>query len=101
MYLSRLNRTASELAVYASSEALPHPTQNSLPVAGQALPDGIGYPQGSMERFQSCFLHLIPPSQALPGARTGYITLTRQCLGARKSRMPRGVRDALDGYCYH
>lgn len=27
-------------------------TPDSLPVAGQALPDGIGYPQGSAERFQ-------------------------------------------------
>src|SRR5437660_8629561 len=32
----------------------PHRTQNSLPAAGQALPDGIGYPQGSDERFLSC-----------------------------------------------
>jgi hypothetical protein len=29
------------LAVYASPRSLPHPTQNSLPVAGQALLDGI------------------------------------------------------------
>jgi hypothetical protein len=57
--LSGLNSTASELAVYASSGALPHPTQNSLPVAGQALPDGIAYPQGCYEEFQSCFLHLV------------------------------------------
>src|SRR5437773_940878 len=49
--LSRLNRTASGLAVYASSRALPHATQNSLPAAGQALPDGISYPQGCYERF--------------------------------------------------
>src|SRR5258707_7130470 len=49
--LSRLNRTASGLAVYASSRALPHATQSSLPAAGQALPDGIGYPQGCYERF--------------------------------------------------
>jgi hypothetical protein len=58
MYLSRLNRTALGLAVYASSGALPHPTQNSLPVAGQALPGGIGYPQGCDERFQ-CIKHVL------------------------------------------
>ena len=29
-----------------------------------ALRDGIGYPQDSNERFPSCFLHLIPLSQA-------------------------------------
>src|SRR5260370_3431880 len=59
--LSRLNRTASGLAVYASSRALPHATQNSLPAAGQALPDGIGYPQGCYERF---LMLLILPSRA-------------------------------------
>ena len=46
----------------------PNRTQDSFPAAGHALPGGIGYPQGSNERFQSCFLHLIPLSQALPGA---------------------------------
>lgn len=30
----------------------PTATQDSLPAAGYALPDGIGYPQGSNERFQ-------------------------------------------------
>jgi hypothetical protein len=29
-----------------------------------ALPDGIGYPQGSYERFPRCFLHRFPLSQA-------------------------------------
>ena len=29
-----------------------------------SLPGGIGYPQGSSERFHRCFLHQIPPSQA-------------------------------------
>src|SRR5438477_8227 len=33
---------------------------------------GIGYPQDSNERFPSCFLHLLPLSQAFPGARTVY-----------------------------
>jgi hypothetical protein len=42
--ISGLTRTASALAVYASSGGLPHHTQDSLPVAGQALPDRIGYP---------------------------------------------------------
>src|SRR6516162_8586903 len=31
----------------------PPTTQDSLPAAGPALPDGIGYPQGSRERFQA------------------------------------------------
>ncbi len=50
--LSRLNRTALGLAVYASPGALPHKTQNSLPAAGQALPGGDQYPAGQRrERF--------------------------------------------------
>jgi len=50
--ISGLNGTALALAVYASSGGSPHQTQDSLPVAGQALPDGIDYPQGPYERFQ-------------------------------------------------
>ena len=32
----------------------PTATQDSLPAAGPALPDGLGYPQGSDERFSMC-----------------------------------------------
>jgi len=39
--LSTLNSMAFGLAVYASPSSLPPPTQNSLPVAGQALLDGV------------------------------------------------------------
>ena len=42
--LSRLNHTASALAAYASPGRSPCTTLDSLPVAGQALPDGIDYP---------------------------------------------------------
>jgi hypothetical protein len=35
-------------------------TQDSLPAAGQALPDGIGYPSSPHARF-SCLLHPTPP----------------------------------------
>jgi hypothetical protein len=62
--ISGLNRTALALAVYASPITLPQQTQDSLLIAGQALPGGIGYPQGFDERFPSCFLHLFLPSQA-------------------------------------
>ena len=72
-HLSGLNRTALGLAVYASSCALPHPTQNSLPVAGQALPDGIGYPQGCAERFQ-CITHILLSGTFLAQGHTGYLT---------------------------
>jgi hypothetical protein len=30
----------------------PDTTQDSLPAAGRALPDGLDYPQGSIERFR-------------------------------------------------
>jgi len=59
---------AFELAVYASPNGSPHPAQDSLPGAGQALLDGLAYPQGSFERFQSSILHLIPLPQAWLGA---------------------------------
>ena len=51
MVISGLNHTAFDLAVYASQWRSPATTQDSLPAAGPALPDGIGYPQGSDERF--------------------------------------------------
>jgi hypothetical protein len=41
----------------------PEPRKTRFPLLA-ALRDGIGYPQDSNERFQSCFLHLILPSQA-------------------------------------
>ena len=46
----------------------PTTTQDSLLAAGPALPGGIGYPQGSSERFPSSRLFLL--STGLLGART-------------------------------
>jgi hypothetical protein len=40
------------LAVYASPSLLPHSTQNSLPVAGQALLDGISTRKVPMKGFK-------------------------------------------------
>ena len=38
----------------------PDTTQDSLPAVGQTLPDGLAYPQGSIERFQAVsYIH--PP----------------------------------------
>jgi hypothetical protein len=50
----------------------PEPRKTRFPLLA-SVRGGIGYPQDSVERFPSCFLHLIPLSQAFPGARTGYI----------------------------
>src|SRR4051812_16182558 len=46
----------------------PDSTQDSLPVAGQALPDGIGYPQGSYESFPRCNRYISSPFPRLLGA---------------------------------
>jgi hypothetical protein len=62
--ISGLHHTASALAVYASQCGFRRPTQDSLLAAGQALPDGIGYPQGSYERFSRCYSHRFPLPQA-------------------------------------
>ena len=55
--LSKLNSMAFGLAVYASQYGLPRPTQDSLPAAGQALPDGL-----SPARFQRKVSELLPTS---------------------------------------
>ena len=66
--LSALNSMAFGLAVYASPSSLPPPTQDSLPAAGQALPDGLSTRKTSTKGFKVVSLHLIPLSQALLGA---------------------------------
>jgi hypothetical protein len=85
--ISGLHRTALALAVYASPPALPQRTQDSLLVAGQALPDGTGYPQGFNERFPSCFLHLVPLSQAFL-AQSGCLLASEPCMCAFYSGRP-------------
>ena len=62
--LSTLNSMAFGLAVYASQRGSPRPTQNSLPAAGQALPDGLLTRKVPMKGFKSVSLHLFLPSQA-------------------------------------
>ena len=66
--LSTLNSMAFGLAVYASQCRL---LQHHARLASSCWSGSTGrgsHPQGSDERFQSCNLHLIPPSQALLGA---------------------------------
>jgi len=50
----------------------PRRTQHSVPAGAYPLPGGVGYPLGSIEKFQH--LHRIPSSQASPGARSCRIT---------------------------
>ena len=46
-----------------SSAGYPVTTQDSLPAAGQALPDGLDYPHGPNERFQIYVMFIILLSQ--------------------------------------
>ena len=66
--ISELNSMAFGLAVYASQDWLPSTTQDSLPAAGQALPDGLSTRRVPSKGFKAVSLHLIPLSQAWLGA---------------------------------
>ena len=65
--LSKLNSMAFGLAVYASQGWLPRPHARLASGRWSGATGRAFHPQGSNERFQSCFLHLIPLSQALLG----------------------------------
>jgi hypothetical protein len=49
----------------------PDTTQDSLPAVGQTLPDGLGYPQGSIERFHDVS-YIDPPFPSSLVAQTGW-----------------------------
>jgi hypothetical protein len=63
--LSTLNSMAFGLVVYASQCKLPRPTQDSLPAAGQALPDGLFTRKVPIEGFR---VSSHPPPPSLLGA---------------------------------
>ena len=109
MPLSRLNHTASALAVYASQDGSPH---HHARLASGCRPGSTGrafHPQGSDERFQTHVMLVIPLSQAcLAQASSLFIDAPKPlaflelrpqwqqrrgtgtpgvCLHARKSRM--------------
>ena len=58
--LSTLNSMAFGLAVYASPSSLPPPAQDSLPAAGQALPDGLSTRKVPMKGFKVVLYILFP-----------------------------------------
>lgn len=62
--ISRLNSMAFGLAIYASSSKLPIHDARLASGRWSGATGRAFHPQGSDERFQSCFLHLIPLSQA-------------------------------------
>ena len=59
--LSKLNSMAFGLAVYASQCGLPRTTQDSLPAAGQALPDGLSTRRVPTKGFRSASVTSHPP----------------------------------------
>ena len=67
--LSTLPSMAFRLAVYASPRRLPCSTQDSLPVAGQALPDGL-LPARFQRKVSEGFVTSHPPPPSLLGAIT-------------------------------
>ena len=67
-FLSGLYHTACWLPVYASQSRSPFPTQHSVLGCWPALPDGIGYPLGTIARFRAGYV-IRPPRPGLPGAR--------------------------------
>ena len=85
--LSKLNRTAFKLAVYASSRSLPRATQDSLPVVGQTLPDGFSTRRVTIKgfRFTSC---LSSPSAKLLGA-IPFIVKTADGLASKSYQLSR------------
>ncbi len=62
--LSKLNSMAFGLAVYASPGELPQPDAKLASGRWSGAAGRAFHPQGSDERFQRCYLHLIPLSQA-------------------------------------
>jgi hypothetical protein len=62
--LSALNSIAFGLAAYASPSSLPPPTQDSLPVAGQALLDGLLTRKIPMKGFK-VVTYILSPSPKL------------------------------------
>jgi len=62
--LSTLNSMAFGLAVYASQCGLPSPHARLASGRWSGVTGRAFHPQDSAERFPSCFLHLIPLSQA-------------------------------------
>jgi hypothetical protein len=61
--ISGLDRRAWARAVYASSPGLPQDNARLASGCLASFPGGIGYPQGSYERFPVCFLHPVLLSQ--------------------------------------
>jgi len=62
----------------------PDTTQDSLPAAGQALPDGLDYPQGSSKRFQTHIMCVILLFQAFVAQGHYTFSVRPPCTSARQ-----------------
>jgi hypothetical protein len=65
------------------SAGYPYTTQDSLPAVGQTLPDGLDYPQGSIERFRA--VSYISSSFPKFNVAQGHLTSSSSSEGARPS----------------
>ena len=85
--LSGLNNRALRLAVYASQPGLLPDHARLASGCRPALPDGIGYPQGSNERFPKCIPYI---SSSFPKLRDAmpHVASQRQTMPIRASQPP-------------
>ena len=95
--LSTLNSMAFGLAVYASQCGLPTPHARLASGRWSGATGRAFHPQGSTERFQSSFLHLIPLSQA--SCRNVIDRRIGMWIGSSTSPYFRCHRP-VNGYCY-
>ena len=71
--LSKLNRMAFGLAVYASTGSLPYTSQDSLLAVGQTLPDGVPTRRVTLKGFRFTYMSSSPFTKLL-GANTFYFS---------------------------
>jgi hypothetical protein len=81
--LSTLNSMAFGLTVYASPSSLPPPAQDSLPAAGQALPDGLSTRKVPMKGFK-VVQNISSPSPKLHLAQSMQPRRLRQARNCRR-----------------
>ena len=73
------------------SAGYPSTTQDSLPAAGQALPDGLSTRRVPTERFQSCFLTSHPPFPSLLAAQWACPVVEAARAHAHRCDTPRSI----------
>jgi hypothetical protein len=96
--LSRLNHTASALAVYASPGLLPPPTQDSLRLPARLYRTGFE-PAGSYERFLSVYPTSLSPfssTACLAGLSWRKESFSAKRLSMWQNRQPKKTPDPVE-----